>query len=57
LYGKATPVAVNEQYIPFGYGTVLPAIAFVSPVSHLYNESSVSLVFTVNKPVNWIRQR
>jgi hypothetical protein len=48
------PVAVNEQYIPFGYGTVPPTIDVVSPVSHVYNESSVSLVFTVNRPVNCI---
>ena len=42
-----------EQYTPFGYGTVPPIIDVVSPVSQTYNESSVSLVFTVNKPVNW----
>jgi len=45
--------AVNEQYTPFGYGTVPPVIDVVSPRSQSYNESSVSLVFTVNKPVNW----
>ena len=43
----------NEQYTPFGYGTVPPVIDVVSPRSHMYNESSVSLVFTVNKPVSW----
>jgi hypothetical protein len=47
------PVAVNEQYTPFGYGTVPPAVQAVSPVSQTYNESSVSLVFNVNKQVNW----
>jgi hypothetical protein len=45
--------AVNEQYTPFGYGAVPPVIDVVSPRSQSYNESSVSLVFTVNKPVNW----
>jgi hypothetical protein len=54
LHGLVTPVAVNEQYTPVGYGTVPPAVAVVSPVNQKYNESSVSLVFTVNKPVNWI---
>ena len=52
IYGMVTPVAVNEQYIPFGYG-VPPEIKVLSPADHTYNESSVSLVFTVNKPVNW----
>ena len=47
------PVAVNEQYRPFGYGTVPPAVQAVSPVSQTYNESDVSLVFTVNKAVDW----
>jgi hypothetical protein len=48
-----TPVAVNERYIPIGYGGVPPKIKVLSPTNQLYNESSVSLVFTVNKPVNW----
>jgi len=52
--GMVTPVAVNEQYIPIGYGTVPPVVQVVSPVSQMYNGSSVSLVFTVNKPVNWM---
>jgi hypothetical protein len=50
---SAQPVAVNEQYIPIGYG-VPPEITVLSPVNQLYNESSVSLNFTVNKPVNWM---
>jgi hypothetical protein len=53
-YGMVTPVAVNEQYTPIGYGTVPPVVQVVSPASQTYNESSVSLVFTVNKPVNWM---
>jgi len=48
-----TQYATNLQYTPFGYGTVPPVIDVVSPVSKMYNESSVSLVFTVNRPVNW----
>jgi hypothetical protein len=52
LHGLVTPVAVNEQYIPIGYSTP-PEIKIVSPENQTYNGSSVSLVFTVNKPVNW----
>jgi len=48
-----TPTAVNEAYTPVGYGTIPPVVQVVSPRSQTYNESSVSLVFTVNKPVNW----
>ncbi len=51
-YDSVRPVAVNEQYIPIGYG-VPPEIKVVSPENQTYNGSSVSLVFTVNKPVNW----
>jgi hypothetical protein len=48
-----TPVAVNEQYTPIGYSVPLE-IKVVSPASQTYNESNVSLVFTVDKPVNWM---
>ena len=30
-----------------------PAITLLSPLNQTYNQSSVSLVFTVNKAVNW----
>jgi hypothetical protein len=50
-HGMVTPVAVNEQYAPVGYGP--PEVKVISPASHAYNESSVSLVFTVNKQVLW----
>jgi N-acetylneuraminic acid mutarotase len=49
----ATRYATNEVYTPVGYGTAPPTIDVVSPVSQTYNESSVPLFFTVNKPVNW----
>lgn len=63
-FAEETPSAVNEQYTPVGYGTpdpsyvppienAPPEIKVVSPVNQTYNESSVSLVFIVNKPVNW----
>jgi hypothetical protein len=47
-------VAVNEQYTPFGYGTVPPEIAVVSPESKTYNVTDVSLAFTLNKPAVWV---
>jgi len=59
-----TRYATNEVYTPVGYGTpdpsyvppvesTPPQIKVVSPVNQTYNGSSISLVFTVNKPVNW----
>jgi hypothetical protein len=51
-HGLVTPFAVNEQYIPIGYSTP-PEIKVASPETQTYNGSSVSLVFTLNKPVNW----
>ena len=44
----------NEQYTPIGYGTVPPTVRVVSPENKTYNVTSVSLVFTVNKPVVWM---
>jgi hypothetical protein len=60
--GNFAPSSVNEQYSPTGYGTpdpsyVLentpPKISVLSPVNQKFNESSVPLSFTVDKPVNW----
>jgi N-acetylneuraminic acid mutarotase len=52
IHGTVTPTAVNEQYTPIGYG-IRPEIKILSPANQSYNESSMSLVFTVDKPVNW----
>jgi len=49
-----TLYATNEQYTPFGYGTVPPEIAVVSPENKTYTSSNVSLVFAVNKAASWI---
>ena len=46
--------AVNEQYTPFGYGTVPLAVHVVSPENKTYTANNVSLTFTVNKPVVWM---
>ena len=59
-WGPFAPVANNERYIPFGYGTpdpsyVLehtpPQISFESPLNQTYNDSSVTITFTVNKNI------
>jgi hypothetical protein len=56
------PTSTNEQYIPIGYGTpdpsyVLehtpPKISVLSPLNQTYDNSNVSLVFTIDKAVNW----
>jgi N-acetylneuraminic acid mutarotase len=46
----ASAIATNEQYTPFGYGTISPEVSVVSPENRIYNSSSVSLIFTVDKP-------
>ena len=50
-----------EQYTPIGWTpsqsylseTTPPAISILSPLNQTYNESSVPLVFTSDKAVNW----
>ena len=49
-----TLYATNEEYTPFGYGTVPPAVAVVSPENATYASGNVSLAFTVNKPAVWL---
>jgi parallel beta-helix repeat protein len=36
------------------FNVASPRISILSPVNQAFNESGVSLVFTVNKPVNWM---
>jgi N-acetylneuraminic acid mutarotase len=57
-----TTYATNEVYTPVGYGTpdpfyVLvttpPKMSLLAPLNQTYYNSSVSLVFTVDKLVNW----
>jgi N-acetylneuraminic acid mutarotase len=64
FYTAYGPLAVNEQYVPPGYGTpdpsyvrymlehTPPEISVLSPANQTYNESSVPLVFTVNKQIS-----
>ena len=44
----------NEQYTPFGYGSIEPVVSVLSPQNKSYSESNVSLTFTVDKPVSWM---
>ena len=54
-YGPTnTPYTTNEQYTPFGYGTVPPKTTVVSPLISNYTLGNVSLAFTVNKPTVWM---
>jgi hypothetical protein len=52
--GYVESVAANEQYTPFGYGTIPPDVSVISPGNTTFNSSSLSLVFTVNKPASWL---
>jgi hypothetical protein len=45
---------VNEQYLPFGYGTVPPEVRILSPENKTYASNSVELAPSVNRPTNWI---
>jgi N-acetylneuraminic acid mutarotase len=45
---------VNQQYTPFGYGTVPPVVSVVSPENMTYAANNVSLAFTVNKQASWM---
>jgi N-acetylneuraminic acid mutarotase len=54
FFPSTSSSAVNEEYTPFGYGTVPPAVAVISPENKTYTSSNVSLTFTVNKPALWI---
>jgi N-acetylneuraminic acid mutarotase len=56
------PVALNEQYVPIGYGTpdpsydgTAPEIAVLSPENKTYHTVDVALNFTVNEPVSSMR--
>jgi N-acetylneuraminic acid mutarotase len=46
--------AVNEQYTPFGYGTVPPMVQVVSLENMTYAADNVPLAFAVNKPAVWM---
>jgi hypothetical protein len=45
---------VNEQYTPFGYGTVPPKVEVISPENGNCTSGNVSMAFTINKPTTWM---
>jgi N-acetylneuraminic acid mutarotase len=47
-------LAVNERYVPLGYGTVPPELQVLSPENKTYTSKDVQLSLTVNRPTNWI---
>ena len=49
-----TWLATNDEYMPFGYGTVPPELHVLSPENTTYTNNNVSLVLSVNKPTTWI---
>ena len=62
--GGYAAVALNEQYTPLGYGTpdqsyvpptdhAPPKITVLSPTNQTYNKSSILLVYSSDKPLNW----
>ena len=59
-WGPFAPLAANEKYVPFGYGTADPSyvlehtppqVSFESPLNQTYSNSSVSITFNVNKNI------
>jgi N-acetylneuraminic acid mutarotase len=48
-----TVTDANQAYLPIGFSP-LPEISVLSPLTQTYNGSSVSLNFTVNRPVSWM---
>jgi hypothetical protein len=53
-FGWGMTTDANEQYTPFGYGSIEPVVSVFSPQNKSYSESNVSLTFTVDKPVSWM---
>ena len=47
-------LAVNERYLPIGYGTVPPTLYILSPENKTYPSNNIQLTFTVSRPTMWI---
>jgi N-acetylneuraminic acid mutarotase len=54
FFPSTPPSAMNEEYSPFGYGTVPPAVTVVSLENKTYTSNNVSLAFTLSKPALWM---
>ncbi len=48
-----TEFNLTQLYTPVGYSTLRPEISILSPTNRVYNESSVPIVFTVDRAVSW----
>ena len=48
-----TEFNLTQLYNPVGYNTLRPEISILSPTNQVFNESSVPLVFTVDRAVSW----
>ena len=53
-FSEVQMTSAVDQYIPLGYGTIEPVISFISPITMMYNESSIPLTFAVDKSVSWV---
>ena len=52
---KTTYKDTVEEYTPYGYGTIPPAVSVISlEANKTYAGAEVDLNFTVNKPVAWL---
>ena len=52
---KVTYKDTVEEYTPYGYGTVPPAVHVISLENNkTYSGTAIDLNFTVNKPVTWL---
>ena len=47
-------LGTNEVYKPLNYGTVLPKFTVLSPENKTYASNNVSIILSVNRPINWI---
>ena len=51
--GNNVALDTNEQYTPLAYGTVPPVLRLESPENSAHNVSSIPLVFTATKSIDW----
>ncbi len=49
-----TPSKGVDLYIPIGHGNQTPEVKFLTLANQTYNQSTVSITFTTNKPFSWI---
>jgi N-acetylneuraminic acid mutarotase len=68
LFANITTIAMNEQYVPIGYGapdpsyappndSIVPVITVLSPENKTYSTDKISLMFTIDDPASWVRYK